>query len=89
MNVIGIVYHISTIHIFITFTPCMPSAFKDSNQPGSKVNDMPFQLSNCIENLAKSGRVVIISKSMFSLNDTSRPKRIVPFWQTKLSEYGG
>jgi len=67
----------------------MPFAFKDSNQHGSKVNYMPFQLSNCIEKLAKSGRVVITSKRVVSLNDTCKSKRIVPFGQTKLSEYGG
>ena len=49
---------------------------------------MPFQLSNCIEKFAKSGRVVIISKSVVRINDTYRSKRIIPFGQTKLTEYG-
>ncbi len=35
---------------------------------------MPFQLSNCIEKLAKSGRVVIISKSVVRINDTDKSK---------------
>lgn len=48
---------------------------------------MPFQLSNCIDKWAKSGRVVIISKSVVSIIDIDKSRKIIPFGQKKLTEY--
>ncbi len=49
---------------------------------------MHLQLPDCIEKLAKAGRVVIISKSVVRINDIDKSKRIIPFGQTRLTEYG-
>ena len=52
-----------------------------------EVNDMHFELPHCIERLTKAGRVVIISKSVVRISDIDRSRRLIPFGQTRLTEY--
>ncbi len=50
---------------------------------------MNLQLPHCIERLVKAGRVVIISKSVVMIDDIHKSRNIIPFGQTRLTEYGG
>ncbi len=54
-----------------------------------EVNDMHLRLPHCIERLAKAGRVITIeySKSGIRITYNAMTKNIIPFGQTRLTEY--
>jgi hypothetical protein len=53
---------------------------------------MNFELPHCIEQLAKAGRGINVEYSKNGVKiiyGVGKSKNIIPFWQMRLTEFGG